>query len=293
MTTTTRESVTVLGLGEMGAALARAFLAGGHPVTGWNRGRARADALAAHGATVAETVREAVLASPLVVVSVQGNTAAREVLEQAGDALAGRAVLNLTDGTSAEARAIARWASERGAAYLHGQLMTIAPGVGHPDATVFYGGSREVHDRHHAALELLGGRGILVSADAGAPTLYGMAVHGTMWGALNGFLHAAALLSGEGIELTRFLEAADSSMSALLSLLPSIASEVDRREYALEFGGLRHHLPSVEDLVRESRAAGVDDDLPARTLDLVRRAVADGHGDDSYARLVEYFRKGS
>ncbi|RBM23491.1 6-phosphogluconate dehydrogenase [Prauserella sp. PE36] len=293
MTTTAKESVTVLGLGEMGAALARAFLSGGHPVTGWNRTRERADALAANGAVVAETVREAVTASQLVVVSVQGNTAAREVLEQAGDALAGRAVLNLTDGTSAEARSVARWAAERGAEYLHGQLMTIAPGVGHPDATVFYGGSRGVHDRFRAALDLLGGKGVLVSDDAGVPTLYGMAVHGTMWGALNGFLHAAALLTGEGIELTRFLEAADPSMSALLSLLPSIASEVDRGEYALEFGGLRHHLPSVDDLVRESRAAGVDDDLPARTLALVRRAVADGHGDDSYARLVEYFRKGS
>ncbi|MBK1786071.1 NAD(P)-dependent oxidoreductase [Prauserella cavernicola] len=290
MTNVDTHPVTVLGLGEMGSALARAFLSGGHPVTVWNRTRARAEPLIAEGAGGAESVRDAVAASPLVVVNVQGNAVAKDVLEQAGDALAGRDVLNLTDGTSAEASAVAEWVAERGARYLHGQLMTIAPGVGHPDATVFYGGSREVHDRYRGALDLLGGKGVLVSADAGVPTLYGMAVHGTMWGALNGFLHAAALLTKEGVDLTSFLGDAGPAMSSVLSLLPSLAAEVDSGEYAIEFGGLRHHLPSVVDLMRESEDRGVAGGVPALTLDLVRTAVADGHGDDSYSRLIEYFR---
>ena len=37
MTTDPRPPVTVIGLGPMGQAMARALLAGGHPVTVWNR----------------------------------------------------------------------------------------------------------------------------------------------------------------------------------------------------------------------------------------------------------------
>ncbi|MCX4680279.1 NAD(P)-binding domain-containing protein [Streptomyces sp. NBC_01433] len=289
--TDARPNVTVIGLGEMGSALAGAFLAGGHRTTVWNRTPEKTDPVVAGGAVRTGTVRDAVAASPLVVVSVQGNAAAREVLETAGDVLAGRAVVNLTDGTSEEARAVAEWVEGQGARYLHGQIMTIAPGIGGADTVIFYGGSGAVFDRWRPTIGLLGGRSALVSADAGAPTLYGMAVHGTMWGTLNGFLHAAALLTSEGIEVKRFLDDAGPSVAALLGSLPVLADEVDRGTYATKFGSLQHHRPSVEDLVRESRARHIDTVFPGYTLSLVERALADGHADDSYSRLIEHFRK--
>ncbi|MFI9029364.1 NAD(P)-dependent oxidoreductase [Streptomyces sp. NPDC053560] len=284
-------TVTVLGLGEMGGALAAAFLAGGHRTTVWNRTAAKADALVAKGARRAGSVRQAVAAGELVVVSVQGNATVREVLESAGDALEGRAVLNLTDGTSQEARAVADWVREQGAAYLHGQIMTIAPGVGGDESVVFYGGSSEVHDRHEAVLRLIGGRGTLIGTDAGAPTLYGMAVHGTMWGMLNGFLHAAALLSSEGITTKQFLEQANPAVTALIGHLPMLGDEVDSKSFATPYGALRSHRPSLVDLISECAARGLGVDFPEYTLGLVDRAIEQGRGGDSYARLVEHFQK--
>ncbi|MYT15679.1 MULTISPECIES: hypothetical protein [unclassified Streptomyces] len=200
-------------------------------------------------------------------------------------------VLNLTDGTSAEARAVAEWVRDQGAQYLHGQIMTIAPGIGGAETVIFYGGSDAVFHDFHPTLQLLGGRGTLISADAGVPALYGMAVHGTMWGTLNGFLHAAALLSSEGIEVKRFLDDAGPSVAALLASFPVIADEVDRGEYATQYGALQHHRPSVEDLVRESGARNVDIEFPGYTLGLVNKAVEDGHANGSYSRLIEHFRK--
>lgn len=283
--------MTVIGLGEMGFTLAGALLDGGHPTTVWNRTPEKAAALVAKGAQRAATVRDAVAASSLVVVSVKGNATARELLESAGDALSGRTVVNLTDGTSAEVRAVADWVAGQGADYLHGQIMTIAPGIGGAETVIFYGGSDAVYDRCQPMLRLIGGRGTLVAADAGVPTLYGMAVHDTMWGTLNGFLHAAALLSSEGIEVKRFLDDAGASVSALLASFPMIADEVDRGAYATEYGALQHHRPSVEDLIRESEARNIDTGFPRYTLGLVDKAMEDGHANDSYARLVEHFRK--
>ncbi len=285
-------SVTVLGLGEMGSALAAAFLDGGLRTAVWNRTPGKADALVARGAVGAASAEEAVASSDLVVVNVKGNDAARSVLASAGS-LAGRVVVNLTDGTSGEAREVGAWVVERGARYVHGQIMTIVPGIGHPDSVVFYGGDETAFKDHREVLLLLGGRGTYLGDDAGAPALFGMAMNGTMWGTLNGFLHAAALLSSQGVEVRRFVELASASLTGLLGYLTSLAEEVDRGEYAVPFGALKHHLPAAEDLVRESRERGIDEEFPSYTLRLVRAVVEAGHGDDSYSRLVERFRSGA
>ena len=54
------KAITVIGLGNMGSALARRFLAGGHPTTVWNRTAAKADPLRAAGATVAPNAASAI-----------------------------------------------------------------------------------------------------------------------------------------------------------------------------------------------------------------------------------------
>ncbi|GFE18003.1 hypothetical protein Sgleb_60500 [Streptomyces glebosus] len=89
-----RTPVTVLGLGAMGSALAGAFVRAGHPTTVWNRTPGKADPLVARGAVRADTVAEAVAASPLVIVWVVDYAAAREILEPAGPGLSGRVLVH-------------------------------------------------------------------------------------------------------------------------------------------------------------------------------------------------------
>jgi 3-hydroxyisobutyrate dehydrogenase-like beta-hydroxyacid dehydrogenase len=286
-----RPAVTVVGLGEMGAALAGAFLDAGHPTTIWNRSPRRADSLVARGAVQAATVTDAVAASRLLVVNVASNAAARQVLDEASDVLSGRVLVNLTDGTSEEARRMAAWAIERGADYLHGQIMTIAPGIGQPESTVFYGGPQVVFATHEPTLKVLAGGTTYLSDDAGIPSLYGMAVHGVMWATLNGFLHALALLATEGIEGATFLHHAAPSLTGVASVLPGIAQEVDRGEHGTDYGSLRLHLSSISHLVEESAARGIDVALPERTKALVEEAIARGHAGDSYSRVVDLLSK--
>ena len=72
--TVEKPSVTMLGLGAMGTALARTWLAAGHPLTVWNRTPARAAALAPEGARVAGSAAQAVAANTLVVVCLLDDT---------------------------------------------------------------------------------------------------------------------------------------------------------------------------------------------------------------------------
>lgn len=282
-------TVAVIGLGEMGSALASAMLKAGHQVVVWNRSADKAEPLVAAGARAAVSPESAVGEARLLILNVQGAAVATELLRSVGTALAGRTVVNLTDSTSDQATAAAALVTAHGADYLHGQIMTIAPAIGSPEAVIFFGGPRRVFDRHEVQLRALGGRATHVSADPSVPAVYGMALHDIMWGLLNGFLHAAALLRDAGISIEHYSAQAEPSLTALPSLFPMLGAEIDRAEYATPFGALKHHLPSLDDLIAESRARGLDEALPAYTRQLVADALAAGHGDDSYSRLVEHF----
>src|SRR5687768_13227359 len=89
-----REAVTVIGLGAMGSTMAEVFLAAGHPTTVWNRTAGKASKLIAAGAVEAATAAEAVNASNLVVIS-QVDYAAMDA-SLAGVDLTGRVLVNLS-----------------------------------------------------------------------------------------------------------------------------------------------------------------------------------------------------
>lgn len=69
-----------VGLGKMGTPMARLLLAAGHQVTVWNRTRARAEALAAEGALVADTPAQAAQAGEAVLTMLFDDAAHQEVM---------------------------------------------------------------------------------------------------------------------------------------------------------------------------------------------------------------------
>ncbi|MCP2262510.1 NAD binding domain of 6-phosphogluconate dehydrogenase [Streptoalloteichus tenebrarius] len=153
---TSTTDVTVLGLGNLGQALAGTLLRAGHIVTVWNRSAGRDRVLVERGARPASTVAQAVAASPLVVVSVLDQPAVRQVLGQAGPLLSGRSLVNLTSGSPRAARELAAWAGEQGAWYLAGAVYAVPQTVGTPEATIHYSAEAGVRQRWEGLLEALG-----------------------------------------------------------------------------------------------------------------------------------------
>lgn len=185
--------VTVLGLGSMGSALAAALLDGDHPTTIWNRTPGKAEPLVARGATRAATVTDAVSASPVAIVCVLDYPAAREVLAAAGDALAGRTVVNLTNGTPKDARDMAAWVAGNGASYLDGGIMAVPAMIGGPGSLALYSGSADAFESFEPVLRRLGSARYL-GEDPGLASLHDLALLAGMYGLFGGFLHAVAEL---------------------------------------------------------------------------------------------------
>src|SRR5512132_2263614 len=97
--------VTVIGLGNMGSALARAFLERGHAVTVWNRSPEKAAPLVAKGAVLASNAAEAIDASPFILLCVTNYAAANQILGEVRTHLAEKLLIHFTTGSPQDARA--------------------------------------------------------------------------------------------------------------------------------------------------------------------------------------------
>jgi 3-hydroxyisobutyrate dehydrogenase len=83
------KSIAVLGLGNMGAGMARRLLKAGYEVTVYNRTRERAEGLAADGAKVAATPKAAAAGAEMVICMVADDNASRETWTGEAGALGG------------------------------------------------------------------------------------------------------------------------------------------------------------------------------------------------------------
>lgn len=94
--------ITVLGLGNMGSALADRLLTGGHDLTVWNRSPDKARPLVDRGARLAPTATDAAEGADAVLISVRDDDAVLELLRRLADAGVHVPIVNCS--TSAPAR---------------------------------------------------------------------------------------------------------------------------------------------------------------------------------------------
>lgn len=292
MTDTTDTPVTVLGLGLMGRALAAAFLTAGHPTTVWNRTASKADDLVADGARSAPSPGAAIAASPLTIVCLTDYQAVRDLLGADGVDLAGRTVLNLTSGDSAQARETARWAEQRGARYLDGAIMAVPPAIGTADAVILHSGPQAYFDEHEATLAALGTVTHL-GADHGLASLYDVAGLAMMWSVLNAWLQGTAMLRTAGVDAVTYAPFARQLAAGVADWLPGYAEQVDAGSFPAEVSALETDARAMTHLIEESEALGVNAELPRLFKAMADRAIAAGHGGEQYPVLIEEFTRPS
>ncbi|MGP3939459.1 NAD(P)-dependent oxidoreductase [Streptomyces sp. 6N106] len=284
--------VTVLGLGDMGTALARALVKAGHRTTVWNRTAAKAEALAAEGALTAGTAGEAVAASPLVVVCLLDYDSVRQVLEPLGDALSGKAVVNLTNGTPRQARDLAAWAAGHGAPYLDGGIMAVPPMIGTPAAFLLYSGSPVVFADHRAVLDLFGESHHL-GEDPGRAPLYDLALLSAMYGMFSGVLHAYALVRSDGVAAADVAPLLGRWLTAMSGAVDGFAQQIDSGDHATGVvSNLAMQSAAFVNFTGSAGDQGISPELIAPIGDLMARRVADGHGHEGLSGLVELLGAG-
>ncbi|MFE3252088.1 NAD(P)-dependent oxidoreductase [Streptomyces sp. NPDC059209] len=284
-------SVAVIGLGNLGRALASAYLGHGHRTTVWNRSPEKADDLVTRGATRAATAAEAIAAADLVIVCVLDYDKAREVLTPAAGALRGRTLLNLTSGTPEPARELAAWVADQGAEYLDGAVYAVPQTIGTPDAFVLYSGSPAVFATYREQLDLLGAP-TFVGADPGLASLYDISLLSGMYGMFAGFFQSVAVADSARIKATDITGLLVPWLNAAAAALPGFAAEIDSGDYATETSNLDINAVGLANMLTATRAQGIGVDLLTPLQTLFETQIAEGHGAQSLARAIESLRPG-
>lgn len=202
--------VTVIGLGNMGAALAQAFLDHGQSVTVWNRTAARAAPLVEAGAKSAKSAKSAaaaVAASPVIVVCLLDYVVASSVFSDADTAAAfrGRTLVQLATGNAKEARDQATWAQAHGVDYLDGGIMGFPADIGKTDTEILYAGSAAAFRTHGPTLRSLAGAHRYVGDDPGMANTVYLALWVFYYGAHGAFMEGAALAASVGMPILEYL----------------------------------------------------------------------------------------
>ncbi|MFJ9855771.1 NAD(P)-dependent oxidoreductase [Streptomyces sp. NPDC101150] len=288
MNNSTETPVTIIGLGLMGQALAGAFLKAGHPTTVWNRTSSKADQLMAEGARLVPTVGDALKAGSLTIICVTDYPALYELLGANDVELGGTMLINLTSGSSAQARETARWAEQRGARYLDGAIMAIPSAIGTADAVILHSGPQTDFEAHESTLGALGTVAYL-GADHGLASLYDMAGLAMMWSVLNAWLQGTAMLRTAGVDAATYAPFARQIATGVAEWLPGYAEQIDSGSFPAEVSALETDARAMEHLIEESEAVGVNAELPKLLKTMADRAIAAGHGGEQYPVLIEEF----
>lgn len=288
---TDQKAVSILGLGDMGTALADALLAAGHQVTVWNRTAAKADPLVTKGAARADTAADAILASRLVIVCLLDYDSVSQVLAPHTDVLAGRTLVNLTNGTPGQARDMAAWAADHGADYLDGGIMAVPPMIATPAAFLFYSGPSGTFDAARPMLDAFG-ESIYLGDDPGFAALHDIALLSGMYGMIGGTLHAFALIRSAGLSTREFAPLLNRWLQAMSVWPAGAAEQIDAGDYGKDVvSNLGMQAAAFANFFTSAEEAGISAELLAPLNSLMQRRVADGHGQEDLTGVIELLKK--
>lgn len=289
------ESVSLIGLGDMGSALATALLNHGVPLTVWNRSPGKAEPLVAQGATPASSVVDALSASPVTVVCVSNHAATMEVLagEDVAAAVADKALIQLSSMTSKESLALAEWATEAGCDYLDGQILSYTDEVRDGRANIVCSGPHDLFERHRATLTAAAGNVHHVGERHGAAPTFDKAHLSFALGNYLAFLQGAAMCADAGVDLRAWC---DFNLQHLASgqvhqELGILADQVCARSYDggldVSIDGWRNAMAKT---IQECEALGTDAAHLGPLVKNCERAIEAGSGSREIGLLFEQMR---
>lgn len=200
-------TIAFLGLGAMGSRMASRLLDAGHDVTVWNRDPARAEVLAARGATMAATPRAAAQGAEVVFAMVRDDAASRAVWldPQTGalDAMApGAVAVECSTLTVAHVQALAAAAHGRRLGFVDAPVAGSRPQAEAGQLIFLTGADPEMVEAVRPLLATMGAA-VLEAGPAGAGSALKLAVNALLGIQVAALGELMAMLQACGIEAAR------------------------------------------------------------------------------------------
>ncbi|MEV3859987.1 NAD(P)-dependent oxidoreductase [Streptomyces sp. NPDC050095] len=280
-----KPTVSVLGTGIMGAAMARNIARAGHPVRAWNRSRAKAEPLAADGVQIADTPAEAVAEADVVVTMLYDGPAALDVMRQAADGL--RPGTAWVQSTTAGLDGLGELAAFAAA---HDLVLFDAPVLGTRQPAeagqllVLAAGPAAHRDTVTPVLDAVGARTVWTGEDAAAGSATRLKLVANSWvlATTNAAGEVLALSQALGVDPQLFFDAIAGGGLDLPYLRLKAGLVLEDRLTPAQFA-VDTAVKDARLIVEAGRQHGVRLDVAEASAARLARAAEQGHGDEDMA----------
>jgi 3-hydroxyisobutyrate dehydrogenase len=287
----TKPRIAFLGLGIMGGGMARRLLAAGYPLAVYNRDRSKSASLAAEGAAVAESPREAVRGAEVVFSMVADDDASRAMWLGVNGALAGAdrgaVMVECSTLTVAWVKDLACAVTAAGGEFIDAPVAGSKQAAAGGDLNFIVGGNDGAVERIRPALMVMGK----------SVTHMGPAGSGALVKLLNNFLagvHVAAFA-----EALAWLERTEVDPSKAVAFLMDgaaaspvtkvVAARMQAEDYSPNFF-LRLMAKDLTYAIGEAAEKKVELRAATTAVKRFNEAIVAGQGDEDMAAIVKSVR---
>ncbi|NNE78968.1 MAG: NAD(P)-dependent oxidoreductase [Silicimonas sp.] len=279
--------VSVLGLGNMGTALAKSLLASGRSVTVWNRSAEKAQPLAEAGAEIALSVEDALAASDIAVSCLKNHETVTELLRPVSGKLTGKTILDLSTGGAEEAEELVDVLTEAGADWLIGMINAYPSGIGKAETSILCASPNNVWDKCGDIIRTMGGASDHVgTTPAAVPGLFA-AMFTARQGFMFGMIYGGAVCRRAGVPMEVFAAQLPVTLGMAGSYAETFRRTVPAQSYDKSEATLAVYLAALNDVLSTFESTGTADDFPRLMRDLTQSGIDKGLAAKDLTVLVE------
>jgi 3-hydroxyisobutyrate dehydrogenase-like beta-hydroxyacid dehydrogenase len=280
--------VTVIGLGNMGSALARALQENGCIVTVWNRSPEKAAPLVEMGAVLASSAAAAIAASPINLVCVTNYAAANQIFGQAATHVSGKLLVHFTTGSPQDARASETWAHAHGAEYLDCAITGSPESIGKPGAHILVAGREVEFQKAEPILRILAQNLDYKGEPIGLASTWEMIHIMHYYGMFLSLFHSVQICQAEGIPLEEFI--------ALLGAQGKnyekwLCENIRSGNYQETSAPLELWAGGIRQIAQHARDSGIHAEFPQLAARLFQQAMDAGYGREEVSALFKVLQK--
>lgn len=284
------KTVGVLGLGDMGSAIADAVIAKGHRVVVWNRSPDKAADHIAAGAVPASTPADAVSSSEIILVCVSNAAACKEILSTDGfaTALQEKTLIQFSTMTAKESCDFATWVTDTGAGYLDGSILGLPQGVRDGTLKILYSGPEALIKRTESVLTALG-EPIWLGEQYGTAFVADKVIFTQFYGIHFTYLLTAALGQAAGLSVgnLKALIGGEDRWIVRGQMIDAALDMASKRDYSGNECALDVHLAAFEHVVQISKEKGIGAEFTQMIAEAMKSAIGRGHAKDELASIFE------
>jgi len=280
--------ITILGLGSMGAALARCLIGAGYDVGVWNRTAAKTGPLAELGATAFETVEAAVGFADLSIFCIKGH---RETLALVGDLtkpIKGKVICDCSTGDTADAETLAALLEERGAGFLLGMINSYPSGIGGEDTAILTVGHSHAWDAYGDVIRTMGGKSALVGDRPASLAALFAGLFSVRQGFMFGMIYGALVCKKAGIPMQVFSDQIPASLKMVHDYYALFERTVPPEDFDNAEASMQVYALAQHDALKTFQSLGAPDDFIDLMYRNTKAACDDGFADKQMTALTAY-----